>query len=110
MAPSYYCAWVVLLLGCLLSYSLAQQGSEQEEDQYSSAIVHLNFNNPSLLESGRSNGNDENGDGSYDTSQLALDPRNIGGILIGEEANKLGSKFRGLSNSEMGVLNMQVRV
>ena len=113
MATPNHCAWVVLslLLVCQHISSSSQQGSdvgEQAEDQYSSAIVHLNFNNPSMLESGRAGGESNTGDGVYDTTQQEVDPRNIGGIQIELEAKSLRQKLRSLSNIEMGVLAMQV--
>jgi len=51
----------------------------------------------------------ELGDGySFDLDQEPAYPRQMGGINIKEEARKLATKLRILSNEEMGITSMQV--
>ena len=46
---------------------------------------------------------------SFDVEQEPTYPRQMGGINIKEEARKLATKLRILSNEEMGITSMQVR-
>ena len=63
------------------------------------------FNNPKLL-----NNEEFDYDGySLDSTQEEPDPKKLGGIVIQDEAMKLSSKLRTLSNAELGVMKMQVR-
>ena len=80
--------------------------ANQADEDESKPIGVVHFNNPKLLE-----GLDEEDDlFGYDMSQESTDPQLMGGIMIKEEARILGSKLRRLSNDEIGVTSMQVRM
>ena len=65
------------------------------------------FNNPKLLPQSVKEGQDAMYD--FDRTQEDFNPQMMGGVNIQQEAITLGDKLRGLSNTEMGVLSMQVR-
>lgn len=50
-------------------------------------------------------------DESYylDNRQVHVDPKQLGGIVIQDEAQKISAHLRWLSNEEIGVTKMQVR-
>ncbi len=113
MATCYYCVvtqWIPTLLLLLTvrkdCLTLADREGDKQIPQ-AAGIVH--FNNPKLLEN-LNNQNDKDGIYMFDTSQEAVDPKKMGGIVIQQEAENFAYKFRMLSNEEVGVTAMQVCV
>ena len=64
------------------------------------------FNNPKLLPQNAKEGQDALYD--FDRTQETFNPQMMGGVNIQQEAETLRDKLRDLSNTEMGVLSMQV--
>ena len=64
------------------------------------------FNNPKLLPQNAKEGQDALHD--FDRTQETFNPQMMGGVNIQREADTLRDKLRDLSNTEMGVLSMQV--
>ena len=64
------------------------------------------FNNPKLLPQNAKEGQDALDD--FDRTQETFNPQMMGGVNIMQEAETLRDKLRDLSNTEMGVLSMQV--
>lgn len=114
MATPCFCAWVVLtllvfnpILICRTQDMDTAPDEKQQQAGHSSGI-YVHFNNPKLLMATQLEGNEDD-EGAYDTTEDTVDPKKIGGVLIKEEAKKLGSKLRVLSNEEIGVMDMQVK-
>ncbi len=88
--------------------SLPQSDERESEDRKEFNQGTVLFNNPKLLPQNSNDGKDWAQD--FDRTQEAFNPNIMGGVNILQEALTLGDKLRDLSNADMGVLSMQVRV
>ena len=101
--------WVYISLILVLPVGSNDALDELPAQRSSSHSGMVHFNNPKLLKGADKALN--GGDGyAFDTRQEAVDPRKMGGIRIENEARRLSSKLRRLSNNEIGVTAMQVSV
>ena len=81
----------------------AEEQKPVRHASHKSGVVH--FNNPKLFSDLV-----KSSDTEYTVSNVEekANPRQIGGIVIGDESRFLGSKLRMLGNNEIGVTTMQV--
>lgn len=119
MAAGFYSKWllkftVFFVCGCLIccadtaepesdTVDSENEGDDAKKDFNQGTVL---FNNPKLLPQNTKDGQD--GMFDFDRSQETFNPNIMGGVNIQREALTLGDRLRDLSNTEMGVLSMQV--
>ena len=85
------------------------EDNEKPKENTGAQTGTIHFNNPKLLS--ELNSALFRGDGYFFDihSQEAVDAKQMGGIVIQKEANRLAGRLRKMSNEEMAVTAMQVQ-
>ncbi len=95
----------IFLLAAFVCVGLPHDSFAEDQEPVRHALGRVHFNNPKLLSDLV-----KNADTEYTISNLEekANPRQIGGIVIDDEASVIGSKLTVLSNNEIGATTMQV--